>query len=445
MALLVCAAAGRALAGPGPAKLEDVRVYLVLVDDTKIIGELAAYDARSVTVRRDRTNDLVRVSWQHIKPVGCYYLQKRLTDPNSAEANFRLGWYCKQHKLYKDSQEHFSRALKLDPSYASRIRSIALGEFRGNVPLAIELVDPDQLDELEKLEQRGEHRPAVSRNGQPDKLEKYQKIPASYQRRALDQIRTFGDQVNKKLELELRTVETDHFVIFTEWDESTDRTLGAMFERVYERLCAQFDIPADENIYLGKLPVFAYTTKETFLRHANDLDHNPVAQGVVAYVVRMRGFAYQHMVIFRYPNTLLLEKIVTHECVHSFVNRFRTNQPLPGWLNEGLAEVMTGELVPRARVLERAREYSRRAVRGPIQYDDFLNTSYASPSAGYYSLCTTMVDYLIRKDPALFLDFIDRIKQGSGGEAALKAVYRLDYNQFARVWSEWVAGGFPRL
>ncbi|MCG3179550.1 MAG: hypothetical protein BIFFINMI_01886 [Phycisphaerae bacterium] len=442
MACVLAAGLPARAAGKGPAKLEDVKIYLILKDDTKLIGDLADYNRERIVVREQGTGKLVAVGWDQFKPYGCYFLQKRLTNPNSAEVNFRLGAYCFANDLRDLAYEHFDTARRLDPSYAGKIKDLVTGRLRG-VPLAIGLINADELAELERREAGDEQRTEVQTR-RPDTVVKYQKFTPEQQAYALRQIRLFGDKVNEKMGTKLVPVETAHFVIFTDWPATLHNGASQMFERIYERLCEQFDIPADENIFLGKMPIFAFDNGDEYQKFMKDVDQVAAIAGSIAYV-RANGDGYEHMNLYRYGNALLLEKTVTHEMVHAFSNRYRSNIPLEGWLNEGLAEVMSGALVPRSRTMERARYIAKTQLeRGKIDYEKFMH-GYSSPAGGYYPICTVMVEYLLRKDSHKFLEMIESIKKGTATEAALRGVFNIDYRELTAKVEAWVKADFPKV
>jgi hypothetical protein len=216
--------------------------------------------------------------------------------------------------------------------------------------------------------------------------------------------------------------------------------MSEMFESIYSRLASQFDIPSAENIYVGKMPVFCWQNKDEFTRCATDVNHFAVDPQVLAYV-RSSGTGAQMMSLYRYTNRLMLEKVCTHECVHTFVNRYRSNIPLESWMNEGLAEVMAGTLVPRSRVIERYRAIV--AMNPRVDTDKLLHNGYDMLTPNLYPVATTMVDYLLRKDAAKFLVMVDKIKAGDTAEDALKAAYGVTYETLVAGWHRWVAANFP--
>lgn len=426
--------------GDGPPKLEEVRIFLVLKNGNRLIGDLEGYDAHVVRVR-DKAGRIQTGRWEEFQPVGAYNLQKRLTNPNSAEVNYRLGVYCLTNRLNDEAQLHFQKARRLDPTYAERIKTACTGRLITKPDLAVALNDPKELEEVERSGAGGV--PESPRFERPTEVVKYQAFTVAQQTAAMEKIRGFRDEVNGKLSTQLRQVEAKHFMIFTTWDPKEDRALAEMFDSIYERLCRQFDIPTTENVYLGKLPVFAWVTRDEFARFAKEIQKMDVRPTAMAYVTANRS-GFQWMNLYQYSNRLLLEKILSHECVHTFVNRYRSNLPLEGWLNEGLAEVMSGTMVPRAGTLERSRKVVAAQIR-QIDVKALLRGGYGSPAPQLYPPSTTLVDYLMRRDPAKFLTMIDKIKAGGATEASLKAAYGIDYDGLADAWRRWVDDGYSKL
>ena len=54
-----------------------------------------------------------------------------------------------------------------------------------------------------------------------------------------------------------------------------------------------------------------------------------------------------HIAFYRQPNDLDFAHVLVHESIHAFLHRYRSPIDIPSWANEGLAEAIASDMVPR--------------------------------------------------------------------------------------------------
>jgi hypothetical protein len=90
---------------------------------------------------------------------------------------------------------------------------------------------------------------------------------------AIVQYHKWGDEAGAKLKIEFHTIETPHFLVFTDWDPREYDFLKENVENAYAAVSKQFDRSTKDNVFVGKLPIFMITANKDFMRFAKELSH----------------------------------------------------------------------------------------------------------------------------------------------------------------------------
>jgi hypothetical protein len=136
---------------------------------------------------------------------------------------------------------------------------------------------------------------------------------------------------------------------------------------------------------------------------------------------------------------------MAHEMAHLVVHQVTMNGygiVLPSWLDEGLAMYAEGDLTS-----EFASALSSAVKRGQLDSVQSLSSSFPAQTAAAtlaYAESYSIVDYLLdhKGGRENMLDLLGAIRDGSGYEEALQAVYGLSIDQLDSQWKQHlVAGG----
>lgn len=229
----------------------------------------------------------------------------------------------------------------------------------------------------------------------------------------------------------LHTVETPNFFIYSAWDRNNDKPLSETCERMYKAMCQQFDIPPDQNIWVGKCAVFVFWETSHFKRFSTEVCTygNPDAAGYCGY--NSEGMVFIVMGPAR-TKTWFYEVLV-HEATHGFISRYLSNRGIPMWLNEGLADYMAGNLVPGALAGSRPIDATKKAVKEKIDVSRVLKN--VELEAFDYGIAQSFVQYLIARDRKAFIKLVTLLKEGRSEEEAMKQAYNLTSEQFLRAWT----------
>lgn len=135
---------------------------------------------------------------------------------------------------------------------------------------------------------------------------------------------------------------------------------------------------------------------------------------------------------------------MAHEMAHLVVHQVTMNGygiVLPSWLDEGLAMYAEGDLTS-----EFASALSSAVKRGQLDSVQSLSSSFPAQTAAAtlaYAESYSIVDYLLdhKGGKENMLDLLGAIRDGSGYEEALQAVYGLSISQLDSQWRQHLTAG----
>jgi hypothetical protein len=259
--------------------------------------------------------------------------------------------------------------------------------------------------------------------------------------KAIVDAQAFAADVSKQVNVSFKEIQTDHFIIFTDWDPREYGFLKTNLEGAYGLVSRTFDMSPRDNVFIGKLPVFMYAKKSDFVNHATQIDGLPAQVDAAGYYAHHRQ-GTGHMVMWKPvadakvsldQAKLRWARVLTHEFVHAFVARYRNNNDnIPVWLNEGTAELVAdGEFYN-----SEGRKWARyHAVNTPDVTDLFDSSSIKT--FDMYPVMQAMVECLVKQDRKAFIAMFDAIKDGTAPEQALKQWYGIDYKGLDQAWRRY--------
>jgi hypothetical protein len=247
-------------------------------------------------------------------------------------------------------------------------------------------------------------------------------------------------RARKEISPRLHLLETRNFLIFSAWGRQSDKRLGQVCETMYRHLRRQFALPAGQQVWAGKLPIFIFDQKDHFARFTNEVDERRMASAG-GYVAQWAdGLCY--MVLNRARDETYFYGLLVHEGTHAFLARYGTDAPLPGWVNEGLAEAMSAWLVPGCRAAQRHVDATRQALRKRKKVERLFEEVRLEDFD--YGVAQGLVRYLVARDRRAFVRFIKLMKLGVDDGEALKQAYGLSRQQFVAQWTASSRTAAPR-
>ena len=329
------------------------------------VGDMIAYDDAGLTLDV-RGGERQRFAWADLTSQSAFIARYRVVDEGDARQWLSLAEFGRAVGAERQAEAALGRALRLDPSLAAeadRIRKLPADTLRR--PPATRPADPEppqtQTDD-DAATATPPPMPMTGPGAAPGALpggdvHKFQPVTDGEAIAALRDARRDADRDLQRLGVRMRQVETPHFLIFTNWDSVDDKFLADSLEGAYRLVGREFDIPFDENVFVGKLPVFMFDAHDDFIRYAREIDGQTGFRGSVAGYYSGRSDGMGKMAMSKPRSTAdvglpaarqLWARTLTHEFTHAFFARYRSNAFVPRWLNEGLAEVVAEQRLPAA-------------------------------------------------------------------------------------------------
>jgi hypothetical protein len=271
-----------------------------------------------------------------------------------------------------------------------------------------------------------------------------------YPRSATSQIVTnrtlafsLAEKTQRTIVSTLHLVETPHFLIFSAWNPGNDPSLADVCERMYQMLCQQFSVPANELVWIGKCPIYLFWEPQHYERFISEVDGSRAldanmshvngyhaSKGAFSYVVinGVAGFgSNQEQAKTRFYHVLV------HEGTHAFMHHYVSEQPLPLWVEEGVADFVAATLVPNSEANRTYITASEEAVRKPEMLSRVLTRTQDLTSTEY-GLAQSLVRFLVAQNRGAMIQFVALMKRGRSEEVAFTEAYHATEQDFKREW-----------
>ncbi|MEM1012469.1 MAG: hypothetical protein AAGI46_09645 [Planctomycetota bacterium] len=372
--------------------------------------------------------------WAEVSPGSTFQALLRAERPKTGQAWLELAELARAFGAEKQSDEALRRAVAADASLkaqAEAIEAMELGGLRVDPaePEAEPATDADPASDLPEV---------VGIDGRrlPPKFVTVTPTEAA---RGDEIARWEAQQAQEKLGVRLRVIQTEHFLIFTNWDRVDDPWLEQQLESAYQFLSREFHVGPEQTVFVGRLPVYMFDTQEQMLIYAREFDRFDASDMVAGYHAT-RGGGFNKLVMSKPRATAQMglpvarqrwARTLVHEFVHAFLARYRGEKHLPRWLDEGLAEMLAETIYPRPHAEETARTIAR-SGRSVAEIFDDRNM----PGGHLYPVMMSMTNGLYRQDPPRFVAMVDRIKAGEDAETMLMEHFGVDYARLEQLWRE---------
>jgi hypothetical protein len=216
--------------------------------------------------------------------------------------------------------------------------------------------------------------------------------------------------------------QTHEFLVATDIPTAETGPYLASLDSLHDLLCDLYGIPRGEPVWKGKCLVVAFRNEDDFHAFEGRFMGGDVPRGV-------HGLCHQAsdgrvvMACHRGRDLDAFAHMLVHETSHGFNHRWISPERLPNWLNEGLAEWVGTQVVPRSRQVP-AKEAQARAF---MQQTRSLGPGFftaANIQPAQYGIASQLVKFLVTRDRRKFGEFVRGIKEGMTAEESLQATYR---------------------
>jgi hypothetical protein len=259
----------------------------------------------------------------------------------------------------------------------------------------------------------------------------------------------FGEKVRDVLGKDIELIETDHFLIWTDWRKRDRAELMSLCEAMYRSVCGQFGLDPTYSIFLSKCPVFCFQKRARFRQFAQQFDGHG-AKDSVGYTRSIEKNGHVHVAIVRQGDSQFdrdrFAGTLVHEGTHAVIHRLFSSRLIPHWVNEGYAELVAQRVLgARCVAGGNAELLAKQYVRFDWPIGDLL-ASTAPIGVHQYPTAHSVVAYLEALDAAKFGAFIAALKSEDDIPRALAGAYGgLTLAGLEEGWRAWVRAGDPAL
>jgi len=445
-----------AVPSPSRADTKSIRVELELETGGSLSGVVVDHTPHGLVVVNDRTPYVF--AWNDIKTRTAYVakrdllvLQRGGREHLTGKDHFELGLFALSRRRAGLAAVEFRAATDEDRRFAPKVRA-AFDAYRNNQ--AAEANDAEPLDaELPAATTSG----TVKQSNASSEADVHTTpvhhafvtaptTPAMHER-AREVYKAFAAEVDRVIGQGVTLVETDHFLIWTDWEPRFRPRLITWSEAMYRALCIQFSLDLDEPVFLAKCPMFCWRSKTRFRRFAEHFDAYR-GKNLIGYTRSIEKNGHVHIVLLRQGRSDAdfdrFAATLVHEGTHAFLHRLYTTRLIPNWVNEGyadlIAERVLGDRCPNG---ENAALLARQYVRYHWPIDRLLG-SVAPIAVQDYPLAHSMVRYLETLGRDRLAGFIRSLKEGRDVAAALAANFDgLSLTQLEAGWRAAIAAADP--
>ncbi|HYO10716.1 MAG TPA: hypothetical protein VER17_17255 [Tepidisphaeraceae bacterium] len=389
-------------------------------------GQLVSFDGAALAVLRPGAGVPQAFDWTDVQPRAQLALSEKLLGPTATGAQ----WAQVGENLLKTpggaalAERAFGKALRLDASLRGRIDTAKASATSASASAAGTGATSDApgVGPATRSSAPAGAGAAPATTGPaawpvlgPDEM-----------KAAVDDMKRRADRYQTLTSAKLTPYETQYFLFCSNLPQSEAARWAGLLDRMYARLAELFAIPPGVNIWRGKALIIVFLSRDDFLKFelAAFKNTRDTASGFC------HGLGDGSVIIdfYRSPTDLDFARLLVHETTHGFIHRYRSKVHVPSWVNEGLAEVMAFQLVPHEGLRQsddaRARSELKRAQ--PLLRFFELNRNID----GYqYPIARALAEFMIRKDKAGYVKFINAIKDDVPAEQAVTAAFGVSLEQ----------------
>ena len=285
----------------------------------------------------------------------------------------------------------------------------------------------------------------------PDEITKFTSATKEQIAAALDTARKEQQAAADKLKIKFTELQTDHFIIFTDWETRHHDALKKEAEAAYSLVCKAFSAAVKESVFVGKLPIYVIAGPAAYQTFAKEIDSYDVPDWAIGYcwIGKKKGEdadapaeTKMHLVMGPFPTAdkddpaappVLWRGAMTRAETYAFIMRYRSNQPVPFWLMQGVADVIADGVLPNPILRQDAYLAS---VDSRFDPTDVITGKRLGPDT--HPVMQTLVETLMTKDRKALLGLVNSLKDGKSGPAALDEAYHWSYDAMQTAWRQYL-------
>lgn len=252
------------------------------------------------------------------------------------------------------------------------------------------------------------------------------------------------DRIKQELRLVMVASESDNFLLFSDLNTPVRHAILQWMEALRTDLADDLGIGLGERLWDGKCLVLVFSQQWHLAEFARRFDDHYVQRPRGYFVLEGRqadGPRLVHIASYQplEGGNRRLREVLIHETTHAIVELYDRVAPLPLWVHEGLAEMMTVRADPELRPEKQAWAFRLAAADPYVSIAALFDSRFSAANVPAYSASMGLVECLHDITPGGVLRFVELMKEGVAPEAALASAYRgMDYAELERRWRRFV-------
>ncbi len=274
---------------------------------------------------------------------------------------------------------------------------------------------------------------ALANDSSSQTVPRWERLSSQKQNEAVAHLKKFAAQTQEEVKDSLVLFETQFFLFYTDLPMREARKWAGLLDRMYARLCKLFGVDKDSNIWWGKALVFVFTHDEDyrlFWRRMLSVD-----AGGSSGMCHSRSNGQVIIAFYRQRHEMDFATILVHESVHGFLHRYRSPVHVVSWANEGLADLIAAELVPKGRRVQRKQHRAKAILKKQGHMGgDFFDAQQIM--AWQYGVASELTAFMLKRHKKGYVAFINGIKDGLSWRQSLKQHFGATTPQLTKAYGK---------
>ncbi len=392
-----------------PSKRVDFR----LQDGVRITGTLTTWNEDGID------GSFGRRAWTELKADDAWRLYIALADRTNAADWINLGRVMLAMPESDARAEHaFRRALQIDPSCGGQIVE---ARARAERQLA-------EREEAERMAAEARLRTTSPEAG-PWPSELWPSVSPEEHAAATAALKARANDILQAAGLSLAPIETDLIVMYSDAPRKDAAMWVIRMERAYARLARLFEIDSRQNIFHGKLLVFAFADQDRYrlVEAAAFQQLVPVSADGLCHFDGPAAMMCLHAQ--KDPDKMLWTTL--RQFTHAFMHRLRSPARLPAWANEGLASFIASQEMVGTLLEKDHRAAAIEFIRGGGNVIELLDRTYeqfdwTETWTRFTDVSALVVELMASDRPQQFVQWVYAVKRGQPWREALKEMYGIE-------------------
>lgn len=270
----------------------------------------------------------------------------------------------------------------------------------------------------------------------------WEPIPPADQEKYVAEGKEFLQKVQMHFpQLPMHFTETNFFLILSDMPAAQLAPYIRQLDQMCDSLGQAFGFPPGHNVWRGKAVFVIFIRKEDFTEFEREFMEYAADTTVAQGLCHHEDDGRVTVSAYRGDNPEHFGGLLVHETAHGYMHRYKSTVFIPSWLNEGIADWITGIAVPscKSTVYRQKEAVSLLKQEGTIGRT-FYTTGHIEP--WQYGVASSMV-HLLAQRPELFKLFFNGIKEGLSWQDSLMRAYGMTPEQLTSAYG--AAIGVPNL